>query len=309
MKIAILPALLLASVCALWSCKEDPYLNLDSQTSFNIPSSGGSAELAFSTNQSWTVSSSALWCKPAAFQGAPGKITMLLECAASGELDARRCIVTVSTASGSLEVTVNQSQKDVIITSSDSVSLPFSESRFTIDTQSNVPVNVIIAEGDSWLTYFPTKAVNFDKAVFMASSNSTLEPRSAVIRFEGEGVSSEVTVKQEGYYHPVLDLEGPGLMGIEGVQAAYRPGSDQTAVIKDSGKTVFRFLRPSEKLAFELGGIPSGLNVGDTFTGSLSIVSSGQMVYSKFIDLLVIKTSGTLVWLSAGEGAGLAVKI
>ena len=311
MKKKILIPASLAAVFALTisSCKQEPYLTLETQSALEFPSSGGTAGVAFSTNESWTVSSPSPWCTLSQNSGAAGSISLVLNCSASEEHDPRRCNITVSTASGSFDVLVSQKQKDEIIVSSDVFDLPHGEGRVVIDTQANVPFSVRMEDGAGWLSRLATKTMNYGQEIFLVSANTFPDPREARIYLEGDGAGREILVRQEGYKHPVFEYDVPAVLGFEDVSEYYTPGSDQTSLSRDSGRTTFRVLRPSGRFAFELGGIPAGLSAGDSFEGSLSIVRDGRLVYSKYLEFNVLKVSDGLVWLSAGEQAGAVVKI
>ena len=308
MKKKILSLILLLGVVVA-ACKEDPYLTLESNDSYEFTSAGGTVQLAFSTNQTWSANASQPWCSLSASSGDAGSITLTVSVAASDDASSRRCSVTVSTGAGSFNVGISQEQKDIMDISSNEIELENIESRFVIETKFNIDYTVRIEDGATWLTHFNTKTLNVGQEIFIAQANRFVEDRSARIYFEADGITNVFTVKQKGYVNPVLKLSVPAILDIEGVTETYIPGTDQTSISRGASESVFRLLKPSEAFAMELGGIPSGLSAGDMFTGGLSIVSKGVLVFSGYVDLSVLKVADGLAWLSSGEEAGIVVKI
>ena len=59
----------------------------------------------------------------------------------------------------------------------------------------------------------------------------------------------------------------------------------------------------------EVSGIPSGIKAGDTFNGSVSIIKDGALEASYNGQILVLKTSGDLYWLTVTDENGIIARI
>ena len=301
-------ACVLLIAALLPSCKKAPFLSLDTPVSMSVPFEGGPVTISFSSNRPWTASSTGSgWCSLARSSGESGEISLGVDIAPNQDPDARSCVVTVNSEGGSFNVTLRQAKRPTIIPASDRIELSWDETAFTLSTQFNDPY-VVRVEGD-WLSWVSTRSLSVGQETFLIEPNRSLKDRTATIYMENEGMSSAITVVQGAYFHPVMDETAPGFYGFEFGDLVYVPGVHQVGIVRYPSSISFRILGPEDGIVAEVSGIPEDLKPGDSFQGGVSIINDAALTFSDNCNILVLKTSGNLIWLAVNDDAGLIARI
>ena len=302
---AVCLALLLAGVS---SCEQLFYLELTSNSRVEVPSEGGEGVITFNTNALWDASADCSWCTLGDAVTDGTTVTLPYTCAPSGEYEMRSCTVTVEGLYNSFTVSIAQKAATGVLVDSDNVSVGYEETVIAIPTRANVSYTVNIPSDCDWITHVRTKALREAEEQFRISRNVSMSPREAVISFVYETGTTQVTVSQEGCEHFIIEESSEGLYGIEGEQFIYTPGEDQRQVVRRSGTFDYRILRASVPLVVELSGIPSELEEGMEFTGGVSLIGPGGLLFSSDFTMAVMRLQDDMLWLAMGEDAGAIIK-
>lgn len=304
--VGMLACVLLVAASAQ-SCKEAPFISLDTPTSVAVPFEGGPVTISFSVNRTWSASYTGDWCSLPQSSGEGGDISLVVDVAPNPDPDARSCKVSVSSEGGSFEISLRQAKRPTVIPSADRVDLSWNDNAFTLSTQFSDPYQIRI-EGD-WLACAGTRSLSVGQESFIVESNRSLNERTAMIYMENEGMSSAITVVQGSYTHKVLEETEPGFYGFDFGDIVYVPGLHQIGVSRFPSSKTFRILGPQDGLAAEVSGIPDNIQPEGSFPGGVSIIRDAALVFSKKCDILVLKTSDNLVWCAVNDECGLIARI
>ena len=101
----------MAMLFAVASCSkggdQDPFLKIESQTTFSVAAENASGEIKISSNVAWTISGATGWCKPEVTSGS-GSRTVALIIADNDTRNPRSATLTVASSQGKYAVYVSQ---------------------------------------------------------------------------------------------------------------------------------------------------------------------------------------------------------
>lgn len=101
----------MAMLFAVASCSkggdQDPFLKIESQTTFSVAAENASGEIKISSNVAWTISGATEWCKPEVTSGS-GSRTVALIIADNDTRNPRSATLTVASSQGKYAVNVSQ---------------------------------------------------------------------------------------------------------------------------------------------------------------------------------------------------------
>ena len=307
-RFVLLNAALLLTVAAFFSsCKKEPFLNIDTPLSIEFTSDGGQSSIVFHTNRAWTATPTASWCSISEASGKGGDATIIVYAESNSDHNPRNCRVTISMEGISTDVSIKQAEKPTVIPLQSRLEIDWRESTFSIDTQYNMPYTVRI-DGD-WLALASTRSLSLARETFVATRNVSPRERQATIYFEIGGSSSPIVIVQKPCDHPVLNASQPGFYGLGNIDVPYRTGQDQTGITRYASTVSFRILSPSEGTVAEVSGIPTGIQEGEAFDGSVTVIKNSKLVYSADCTLSVLKKEGQFCWITADEQSGILVKL
>ena len=101
----------MAMLFAVASCSkggdQDPFLKIESQTTFSVAAENASGEIKISSNVAWTISGATKWCTPEVTSGS-GSRTVALTIADNDTRNPRSATLTVASSQGKYAVNVSQ---------------------------------------------------------------------------------------------------------------------------------------------------------------------------------------------------------
>lgn len=86
---------------------EDPFLKIESQTTFSVAAENASGEIKISSNVAWTISGATDWCTPEVTSGS-GSRTVALTIADNDTRNPRSATLTVASSQGKYAINVSQ---------------------------------------------------------------------------------------------------------------------------------------------------------------------------------------------------------
>lgn len=200
-------ALLVSAVACTEESKEDT-LTLSS-TSYLVPSSGASQTLAFSANNSWTISSDQDWVTFNSASGDAGDASVTITVSANDTYDSRSATLTLSAASKTSKISVTQSGKNEF-GSEFTFDLDSKEQDITVATTSNVEYSVQVEENaKDWLSIVKTKSAPVSGTVVLhVKANTTLGTREGRFTITADTYSQTYVVRQNSEYVVLSKAEG-----------------------------------------------------------------------------------------------------
>ena len=136
---------------------EDPFLKIESQTTFSVAAENASGEIKISSNVAWTISGATGWCTPEVTSGS-GSRTVALTIADNDTRNPRSATLTVASSQGKYAINVSQEGN---------MNLNFYEEgsykAVEINRQSNA-VNIVIM-GDGFILDDLTDGGAYDQAL------------------------------------------------------------------------------------------------------------------------------------------------
>lgn len=176
--------------------QETDYLNL-STTTHNVKATGGTINLSFSTNTSWTASSNQSWCTLSETSGAKDAQKPTMTIAENTDESPRTATVTLKAGKVSKTVTVQQEGKeaDKITISKTTIDIPTEEGNFTLTFTTNTAWSA--SSYASWCTLSATsgEAGNHNITVSF-TGNPEKSDRTAKITLQAGTATQEITVIQ-----------------------------------------------------------------------------------------------------------------
>ena len=136
---------------------EDPFLKIESQTTFSVAAENASGEIKISSNVAWTISGATKWCTPEVTSGS-GSRTVALTITDNDTRNPRSATLTVASSQGKYAINVSQEGN---------MNLNFYEEgsykAVEINRQSNA-VNIVIM-GDGFILDDLTDGGAYDQAL------------------------------------------------------------------------------------------------------------------------------------------------
>ena len=166
--------------------------------SYPIASDARTIDVEVQANVEYSVSVSDSWIKQAGTKGLTSK-TLSFAVEANGTYDARSATITIKPQSGEAQaISVTQAQKDALLVSNASYSMPYGGGEIDVKVESNVEFEV--KSGVDWIQYVQTKGLSTSTVVLKVSENGTYKAREGKVTLaqKGGSLTKTVTVKQAG---------------------------------------------------------------------------------------------------------------
>ena len=166
--------------------------------SYQIASDARTIDVEVQANVDYSVSVSDSWIKQAGTKGLTSK-TLSFAVEANGTYDARSATITNKPQSGEAQaISVTQAQKDALLVSKASYSMPYGGGEVEVKVESNVEFEV--KSGADWIQYVETKGLSASTVRLKVSENKTYKAREGKVTLtqKGGSLTKTVTVKQAG---------------------------------------------------------------------------------------------------------------
>jgi len=275
--------------------------------------SGSKVKLSFSPSLDWTVDVSDTWLKLSPKKGS-ANAAVSMDVTGDDFLDVGsrtgRILFTFD-GTYNVEVPVQQFQKNAIILPLSSKTVSFRSQTLSIHTDSNVSYSVSV--NAAWLQHLGTKALNAAEEQFSIEENTGTSSREATITFTAqteEGtVSSTFALTQEPR-DPMLQTHVPGAYNIGGIHYAYTPYFWQLSRVSGDGSYSQVLLNGKTISAYQITGIPEGMQVGESCTLHFVVSQKGVQAMDRSYTCELYYADEELLWFrsSAGEGVWFIVK-
>ena len=199
---------LMAIAVALVSCKKEeqivPEIKAD-KTEITVPTAGVEGKeifIEFETNVDWTASLKEAidWGSISNKKGAAGKGQVYVTADPNQTNDARVAVIVVKAGTAEKEFTVTQLQKDAFSLVSDSAEIGADGGEVEIKVMTNIPYEVVLPDGASWLRTVDTKAYSEQVTKISVDAFDVLDDeREAVLTVTAAGFEpQEFTITQKG---------------------------------------------------------------------------------------------------------------
>jgi|LSQX01.1.fsa_nt_gb hypothetical protein len=191
-----------------------------------------------------------------------------------------RVIVRDRNSALSDTLTVLQSPREELQLSPSEIFLE-DDTEFSVSLISNVPYNVIMPSGVTWVTHSGTRVQTETELVFAASPNTLLTRRETEIIVESESreIRDTLRVIQAPYaQHPFLSSTLPGIY-TAGAQplAILRPFQDQYAVRHNNNGFTFRMQHLRNGQMFSVGPVEGDPGPEEEFSVLITAVGYEQI--------------------------------
>jgi len=166
--------------------------------SYQIASDARTIDVEVQANVDYSVSVSDSWIKQTGTKGLTSK-TLTFSVEANGTYDARSATITIKPQSGEAQaISVTQAQKDALLVSKASYSMPYGGGEIDVKVESNVEFEV--KSGVDWIQYVETKGLSGSTVRLKVSENKTYKAREGKVTLtqKGGSLTKTVTVKQAG---------------------------------------------------------------------------------------------------------------
>ena len=166
--------------------------------SYQIASDARTIDVEVQANVEYSVSVSDSWIKQTGTKGLTSK-TLTFSVEANGTYDARSATITIKPQSGEAQaISVTQAQKDALLVSKATYSMPYGGGEVDVKVESNVEFEV--KSGVDWIQYVQTKGLSTSTVVLKVSENGTYKAREGKVTLaqKGGSLTKTVTVKQAG---------------------------------------------------------------------------------------------------------------
>ncbi len=207
----LFPLLVLSTIIiSILSCKkETPSINPEiilPIESINISDAAGSkATVKFSTNTPWSITIDKIkseldWLEISPLKGEAGEITLTVSVAKQNEsYQERIACVKINAGSAAKQFEVIQKQKDAIILTNKNIEVPAIGEAFNVEIKRNIEYDIIIKDGNEWLSQTQSKALESNIITFNAKPNTTSNKREGKIIFKGKSssISDTLILKQD----------------------------------------------------------------------------------------------------------------
>ena len=265
----------------------------------------------FTTPSAWSaeVTEGKDWLTLKTTSGSAGIVN--LECVpadANENVGARTANIKVHIGDIAFDVPVTQGQKDVIyLEPGTNIDMPYEGGEFSVLTKSNV--NYSIACSDRWVQHATTKALNEATEQFTVNRNPGADTRVASIAFRAEGILTTITVTQEGH-DPILDIYTPTLSGIFGYSCEFGQDYWNQSLSRTSatGEYSYTFMSSKFLSVYEIAGIDTTAEVGDTFDIKVIRQEKAQRGTERSLTVTVVGADDSLMWLRASENTWLIIE-
>lgn len=170
----------------------DPTVVIDS--SYDFGAEGGTLTLTMTMSEAWTARADGggLWCTLNKKSGTAGEATVVIAVKANDTYAARSCTVTISSKSAIGTIIINQAQNDILEAEPAHFDVPAEGGELSPEIYANVPYEVVCEA--EWLIW--------EEGTITVSANEAEETREAVITLQGESLTFDITVAQEGVAAP-----------------------------------------------------------------------------------------------------------
>lgn len=170
---------------------ESTYLNVY-YDDIVFPSKGGEDYFDIESNTDWTISNTSDWLKIKPTKG-NGNASITLTASASDVYDDRNTVITVRAGDKTKTFTVTQKYAEALLVTKNKFDIPQEGGNFTIEIQSNISYDIIIAEEYlSWITEVPSsKALNSYTHIFAVENNPNATKRDGHLEIIGDNGKTE----------------------------------------------------------------------------------------------------------------------
>jgi len=212
--LAIISLFLLAAACEK---EEEAYINLNSEPEMTVSVAGDNVSIKFTTNSSWTATSSAAWLtvSPSSGEGVKGgtEVTIKASALKNDETDSRTATVTITDKAGHIQtVKIIQGQKDALEVDVLEYTIGVEGGVIDVEVNSNVEYSVSIPEAIDWV------AIAGSRAMVKSSVSLAVEPnweeateeapnRVANITITDGTLSKTIKITQDPFV-PFFELQG-----------------------------------------------------------------------------------------------------
>ena len=176
--------------------QETDYLNL-SATTHSIKAAGGTIDLSFTTNTTWTASSDQNWCTLSLTSGAKDGQKPTLTIAENTDESSRTATVTIKAGKVSKTVTIKQEGKeaDQITISQASFHAPTEEGSITLTFATNAEWSA--SSSESWCTLSATSGKSGNQRITVSfTGNPEKTDRTTKITLRAGKATQEITIIQ-----------------------------------------------------------------------------------------------------------------
>ncbi|MCK9303825.1 MAG: M64 family metallopeptidase [Bacteroidales bacterium] len=191
----LLPILIL--ILSISACKPDPILTI-SKSSVNSPSGSYNTTVTITSNTDWRVASADSWCQITPSTGS-GNGTITLTLLPNPDSEPRSTVVTVVAGSLSSEISISQKQKNALILTRRTESVPAEGGTISVELRSNITYSVIAPISDTWVSISQTKSMSTYNYAITVAENNTLTPRSTIVIFKdiASALADTLTINQD----------------------------------------------------------------------------------------------------------------
>ena len=201
-----------------------------------FPSKGGEDYFDIESNTDWTISNTSDWLKIKPTKG-NGNASITLTASASDVYDDRNTVITVRAGDKTKTFTVTQKYAEALLVTKNKFDIPQEGGDFTIEVQSNISYDIIIAENClSWITEIPqSKALNSYTHIFTVEGNPNVTKRDGHIEIVGDnGKTETVNIYQAQMDELVLSKSGETVPAKGGeVRVQLRSNVDYEVIIPE----------------------------------------------------------------------------
>ena len=195
-RVALLFAVIAASVLSFSSCEKATVLSVDQQLlTFN--ESGGSQIIALTANKPWTASSDQGWCKvtPSAGEDAANS-RISINCDPNTTYDTRYCNITFTCAELTKTVSVTQDESEGMLISQTDFDISNEAQQVSVEVKANVKFSVAVDDAcKSWIRHSATKGLTMSTVILDISKNEDYDGREGRVTISQTDGSLFSTIK------------------------------------------------------------------------------------------------------------------
>ena len=252
--------------------------------SYQIASDARTIDVEVQANVEYSVSVSDSWIKQTGTKALTSR-TLTFSVEANGTYDARSATITIKPQSGEAQaISVTQAQKDALLVSNATYSMPYGGGEVEVKVESNVEFEVKSAV--DWIQYVETKGLGTSTVRLKVTENQTYNAREGKVTLtqKGGSLTKTVTVNQAGRVAVTgvtLNKSSLGLLlgETETLTATVKPddATDKSVTWSSSNTNVATVDQSGEVTAVAEGTAKITANAGDK-TATCSVTVDGSVV-------------------------------
>lgn len=180
-----------------------PTITLETSSSSNFTTEGGSNIISFKSSSAWTANvintRADTWCSVSPTSGDAGNAKITVTTTPNVTPDDRSASIVIKAGSTQKTINVSQKQKDALTVTSSKFEVTAEGGEIKVEVKANIKFDYEIDDAaKEWISYLETRALKTSTLVFNVAKNEIVQKREGKITIKSGEYNETIMIYQSG---------------------------------------------------------------------------------------------------------------